>query len=78
MIRDGQFDGLRQDGWAFFPAAVSSDLARPALDAIEADRAHDYEPARQRDYDNISFCPDLRDKPPRHADPRRHERSTRG
>jgi len=57
-------EGLRQDGWALFPGAVSSDLVGPAIDAIKADCAHNYDPTKQREYDNISFCPGLRDKPP--------------
>jgi len=63
MISDEQFEGLRQDGWVLFPGAVSSDLVTRAIDAIKADCAHNYDPTRQREYDNISFCPDLRDKP---------------
>jgi hypothetical protein len=63
MIRDEQFERLRQDGWVLFPGAVSSDLVTRAIDAIKADCAHNYDPRRQREYDNISFCPDLRDKP---------------
>jgi hypothetical protein len=64
MISAGQFEGLRQDGWAHFPEAVPSDLVTTAIDAIKADCAHNYDPTRQREYDNISFCPDLCDKPP--------------
>ena len=43
---------------------MSSDLVAPAIAAIEADRAYNDDPAHQREYDNISYCPDLRDKPP--------------
>jgi hypothetical protein len=63
MIRDEPFERLRQDGWVLFPGAVSGDLLTTAIDAIKADCAHNYDPKRQREYDNISFCPDLRDKP---------------
>jgi Phytanoyl-CoA dioxygenase (PhyH) len=59
-----RFAQLHRDGWALFPAAVSNDLVGAARQAIEADLAHNYEPDRQREYDNISFCPDLRDQPP--------------
>jgi hypothetical protein len=55
---------LRRHGWALFPAAVSNDLVAAATHAIQADLAQNYEPDRQREYDNISFCPDLRDKTP--------------
>lgn len=55
---------LRRHGWALFPAAVSNDLVAAATRAIQADLAQNYEPDRQREYDNISFCPDLRDKTP--------------
>jgi Phytanoyl-CoA dioxygenase (PhyH) len=64
MISAEQSERLRQDGWALFPGAVSGDLVKLAIDAIKADCAHNYDPARQREYDNISFCPDLRDRPP--------------
>ena len=64
MISDEQFERLRQDGWARFPGAVSSNLVTLAIDAIKADCAHNYDPTRQAEYDYLSFCPDLRDKPP--------------
>lgn len=64
MISDEQFGGLRQNGWALFPGTVSSDLVTSAIAAIKADCAENYDAARQREYDNVSFCPDLRDKPP--------------
>jgi hypothetical protein len=53
---------LRRHGWALFPAAVSNDLVAAATHAIQADLAQNYEPDRQREYDNISICPDLRVK----------------
>jgi hypothetical protein len=59
-----KFEHLRRNGWALFPAAVSNDLIAAATRAIHADRAHRHDPARQIEYDNISYCPDLRDKPP--------------
>lgn len=55
---------LRQDGWAFFPRAVSCELVAAAADAIQADLARNYDPGRQMEYDHISYCPDLRDKAP--------------
>ena len=42
---------------------VYSGDSHTAIDAIKADCDHNYDPTRQREYDNISFCPDLRDKP---------------
>jgi hypothetical protein len=59
-----RFEHPRRNGWALFPAAVSNDLIAAATHAIHADRAHDHDPKRQSEYDNISYCPDLRDKPP--------------
>jgi ectoine hydroxylase-related dioxygenase (phytanoyl-CoA dioxygenase family) len=53
-----------RNGWMLFPAAVSADLVSSAISAIKADRALHHDPARQREYDNRSYCPDLRDKPP--------------
>lgn len=64
LISDRQLERLRQEGWVQFPGAVSSELVTIAHDAIKADCTHNYDPARQREYDNVSFCPDLRDTPP--------------
>jgi hypothetical protein len=61
---EARFAQFRRDGWALFPAVVSNDLVSTALNVIAADRAHNYDSSRQREYDNISYCPDLRDKPP--------------
>ena len=62
--REQQFAHLRRHGWALFPGAVSNDLVATAIHAIAHDRAHNNDRGRQVEYDNISFCPDLRDKPP--------------
>jgi hypothetical protein len=59
-----RFEQLRRDGWALFPGAASNDLIAAATHAIARDCAHNYDRARQVEYDNLSFCPDLRDKPP--------------
>jgi Phytanoyl-CoA dioxygenase (PhyH) len=59
-----RFEQLRRDGWALFPGAASNDLVAAATYAIAHDCAHNYDRGRQVEYDNISFCPDLRDKPP--------------
>ena len=64
QLNDEGFNHLRRNGWAVFPDAAWSELVKSAITAIKADCAHNYDPGRQREYDNISFCPDLRDKPP--------------
>ena len=63
-VTERRLEHLRRNGWALFPVAVSNDLIAAATRAIHADRAHRHDPARQIEYDNISYCPDLRDKPP--------------
>jgi hypothetical protein len=63
-VTDGRFEHLRRNGWALFPAAVPNDLIAAATHAIHADRTHHHDPKRQSEYDKISYCPDLRDKPP--------------
>jgi hypothetical protein len=55
---------LHRNGWALFPGAVSNELVGAATHAIRADLARHYDPSRQREYDNISYCPELRGKPP--------------
>jgi hypothetical protein len=51
-----RFEQLRRNGWALFPTAVSNDLIAAAMDAIQADLTHNYDPDRQSEYDNISFA----------------------
>jgi hypothetical protein len=63
-VTERRFEHLRRNGWALFPAAVPNDLVAAATHAIHADRAHHHDPQRQIEYDNISCCPDLRDRPP--------------
>jgi Phytanoyl-CoA dioxygenase (PhyH) len=63
-VTDGRFEHLRRNGWALFPAAVPNDLIAAATHAIHADRTHHHDPKCQSEYDKISYCPDLRDKPP--------------
>jgi ectoine hydroxylase-related dioxygenase (phytanoyl-CoA dioxygenase family) len=58
------FEHLRRDGWALFPAAVPIDLVAAATHAIHIDRAHNHDDKRQSEYDNVSYCPNLRDQPP--------------
>jgi hypothetical protein len=63
-VTERRFVHLRRNGWALFPAAVPNDLIAAATYAIHADRAHRHDSKRQIEYDNISYCLDLRDKPP--------------
>jgi len=63
IVDKGRYEHLHRNGWALFPATVSDDLVATAINAIATDRADNHDPARQREYDNISYCPDLRDKP---------------
>jgi len=63
-VDQGRFEHLHRHGWALFPATVSDDLVATAMTAIAIDRADNHDPKRQSEYDNISYCPDLRDKPP--------------
>jgi hypothetical protein len=55
---------LRRHGWARFPGAVSAELIGAATEAIKADLAGHYDSSRQVEYDNISYCPDLRGSAP--------------
>ncbi|MBI3517205.1 MAG: phytanoyl-CoA dioxygenase family protein [Proteobacteria bacterium] len=51
---------LRQDGYVRFPSLTPRALVDAARAAIDDDLAHHFDPARQVEYDNQSFCPDLR------------------
>jgi hypothetical protein len=42
------------------PCAVDPSLVRTALSAIQDHLAHHFDPKRQLEYDNISYCPGLR------------------
>jgi len=55
---------LRAQGYARFPQLTPEPLMKAALDAIEIDLSNNYDPARKTEYDNQSFCPDLRGTPP--------------
>jgi hypothetical protein len=63
-VTERRFEHLRRNGWALFPAAIPNDLVAAAMRAIHANRALHHDPTRQIEYDNISYCPGLRDKPP--------------
>jgi hypothetical protein len=55
---------LRDHGYAQFPRLVPGPMVQTALTAIEEDLLQNYDPLRQVEYDNRSYCPDLRTTPP--------------
>ena len=55
---------LRTEGYAHFPRLVPEPLVNAALKAIGRDLRENYDPRRQLEYDNQSYCPDLRGTPP--------------
>ena len=55
---------LRTQGYAQFPALIPEPVVASARRAIELDLITNYEPERQLEYDNQSFCPALRAAPP--------------
>lgn len=55
---------LRAQGYAQFPALIPGPVVRSARRAIELDLNTNYEPERQLEYDNQSYCPALRESPP--------------
>lgn len=55
---------LRAHGFAHFPGLVPQSLIAAARKAIERDLHDNYEPERQLEYDNQSYCPGLRGTPP--------------
>ena len=54
---------LRTEGFARFPNLTPEPLTKAALDAIEIDLASNYDPERQLEYDNQSYCPHLKGTP---------------
>jgi hypothetical protein len=52
-------DHLRAHGYAHFPRLVPEPLVDAALEAIGRDLVENYDPPRQLEYDNRSYCPDL-------------------
>jgi len=54
---------LRAQGYAQFGALTPESLVKSAREAIEVDLSTNYEPGRQVEYDNQSYCPGLRDSP---------------
>ena len=55
---------LRTQGFARFPHLTPAPLIKAARDAIEIDLNSNYDPERQTEYDNQSYCPDLRGASP--------------
>lgn len=55
-------ESLRANGYAVFPKLVPNSLTDAANEAIKLDLRENYNPERKTEYDNRSFCPDLRDK----------------
>jgi len=54
---------LQTDGYALLPSLCPPELLQIANDAIDLDLRHNYNPDRQREYDHLSYCPDLRKSP---------------
>lgn len=55
---------LISDGFAIFPQLIAPELVERARSAIDEDLRLRFDPARQSEYDNQSYCPDLRGTPP--------------
>ena len=55
---------LRTQGFAHFPQLTPEHLIKAARDAIEIDLSNNYDPARKIEYDNQSYCPDLKARLP--------------
>ncbi|HEX8499048.1 MAG TPA: hypothetical protein VF659_00555, partial [Pyrinomonadaceae bacterium] len=55
---------LRTQGFFRFARLTPEPLVLAAREAIERDLRENYEPERQLEYDNQSYCPDLRATPP--------------
>src|ERR1041384_4214640 len=54
----------RVQGYAQFPNLIPEPIVSAARKAIELDLITNYEPERQSEYDNQSYCPALRGAPP--------------
>lgn len=55
---------LRTQGFAHFPRLTPEPVIKAALDAIKIDLSSNYDAERQIEYDNQSYCPDLKGTPP--------------
>lgn len=54
---------LKRDGYALFPRLCPNVLVDAARAAIDANLAANFDPQRQVEYDNISYCPEIRGAP---------------
>jgi len=54
---------LRTEGYTIFPGLIPPPLVSDALSAIALDLRTNYKTERQTEYDNRSYCPDLRGTP---------------
>jgi Phytanoyl-CoA dioxygenase (PhyH) len=52
-------DQFRVSGYAHFQGLIPASLVTTALEAIERDCRENYDPERQVEYDNQSYCPGL-------------------
>jgi Phytanoyl-CoA dioxygenase (PhyH) len=57
-------DQVRISGYAQFPDITPPELIAAARDAIDRDLRDNYEPVREVEYSNQSYCPDLKGTPP--------------
>lgn len=55
---------LRSQGYAHFAGLTPEPVVSAALEAIQIDLNSNYDPERQTEYDNRSYCPDLKGTPP--------------
>jgi hypothetical protein len=55
---------LRTQGYTHFRGLTPDPLVTAAREAIEFDLSANYEPLRQSEYDNQSYCPGLKGTPP--------------
>jgi len=55
---------LRTQGFAQFPGLTPAPLVKAARAAIDIDLSRNYDLKRQVEYDNQSYCPDLKGTPP--------------
>jgi hypothetical protein len=56
-------DQFQKDGYVVLRGLVPDSCVQSAKDCIDSDIAHNFDPARQVEYDNQSFCPDIRNSP---------------
>jgi hypothetical protein len=53
-------ESFQQSGYAHFPHLIDAKTITAARNLIDRDLAENYDPARQSEYDNQSFCPGIR------------------